>query len=248
MKKIVSILIIFILIFSLSGCSNFYIDNPIKDNYETETTQKTDSSSDIERDTKENQSDNSINADKYNVDISDWEIITISNHPTFWDDLSKAEQIWGKYSKEKICMDGDNYKSTNIICVNSVKNKKIEDIEIYISNFSSSKNVSIDEILPVIATYLPLEMMNGKYACTDSFIAQPKTDTSKDTHYFARFQIQNELDNYEEYFYNMFVEIQVKNGSVQMFRICKGQIPRWTLDLDFNGYDKIEWEYNFGLK
>ena len=189
---------------------------------------------------------NSDNKNDSSLKIGDWELITLNNHPVFWDELGKAEQVWGKYEDSKIGLDGEDYKSTNIININSILNKKIEDVEIYISNFSTPKSVSVDDILPVIATYLPTDLMKGMYDCTDSFIAQPKDGVGK-TYYFIQYRIKTNRDSYDEYFYDMFIEIQVQNGSVLNFRISDQSFPNWAKKLEFNGYNEIEWGYDFGI-
>lgn len=176
--------------------------------------------------------------------MTDWDILTLPEHPTFWSDLSESEAFWKNVDDSKIGMDGENYKNTNIININSVSNVKIEEIEVYLCNSAELNKLTIEEVLPIIESYIPLDMMKGRYECTESFIAQPK-DSSRSTHYFVCYTIIDKLDEYTDYFYTAFVEIKIEDNHVHDFRMVRGSIPNWARKLKLNGYEKINWDYDF---
>lgn len=176
--------------------------------------------------------------------MTDWEILTLHEHPTFWSNLSEAETFWANVDDSKIGMDGENYKKTNIIYIDSTFNLKIENIVIYLCNSSELNNLTIEEVLPIIKSYIPIAMMNERYECDESFIAQPK-DSSENTYYFVCYTIIDKLDEYTDYFYTAFVEIKIVDNYVHHFRIVSGRKPNWASKLEFNGYNKINWDYDF---
>lgn len=178
--------------------------------------------------------------------ISDMEIITREGHPKFGDEEELARVIWGDIPADKVLFADSyaKYKNTNIITMDSFDGK-LNSIEIYFQNFNVFPMLSVDEVLPVIASYIPLEQMKGLYEICDRFIAVPKEGEKGDTHYFIWYvKTDAEKENHPELFYDVVVEIQVSDGLVQMFRVFD-DLPNWTRRLEFNGYAEQEWNYDF---
>ena len=53
------------------------------------------------------------------------------------------------------------------------------------------------------------------------------------------------MTEYTDYFYTAYIEIKVVDNSVHHFRIVKGLKPNWANRLEFNGYNRINWSYDF---
>ncbi len=183
------------------------------------------------------------NDDTFN--ITDTELLNLDGHPTFWSDLSESESFWEDYDDGRVSLDGEKYKETNIIYIDSIGNKKIEDIEICFSNSTELNNLTIEEALPIIKEYLPVSLIRERYECYDSFVAQPKDVTNKTNYYYVCYKIKEEMTEYTDYFYIAYIEIKVVDNIVHHFRIAKGHRPNWTNKLDLNGYNRINWSHDF---
>lgn len=188
---------------------------------------------------------NAVNQDGNIFDVTDSELLHLDGHPVFWGDLYEAELFLGDYDDGRISLDGEKYKETNIICIDSIGNKKIESIEIYFSNSTELNNLTVEETLPIIKEYLPVSLIRERYECYDSFLAQPKDDTNKTNYYYVCYKIKEEMTEYTDYFYTAYIEIKVVDNSVHYFRIVKGLKPNWANKLEFNGYNRISWSYDF---
>lgn len=181
-----------------------------------------------------------------NTPLADWDIVMRDGHPRFDDDETLPGFVWKDVPKEKVLLADTNasYRDTNIITTHSF-NGKLDSIEVYFSHFSSPISITVEEALPVIKSYLPIDRMTGLYEINKAFIAIPKDGNGKDTHYFIEYTKPEEAkENNKDLFYNVVVEIVVKNGQVQMFRVFD-DMPNWTRKLDFNGYTEEIWNYDF---
>lgn len=176
----------------------------------------------------------------------DWEIVTREGHPKYYDEEGLAREIWDDVSEKKILFADSHksYKDTNIITMDSIKGR-LRDIEVYFQNFSTPMSLVIEDVLPVVSSYLPIEQMKENYEITKAFIAVPKDGKDADTHYFMQYIVFDESrESDPELFYDVVIEIVVSDGYVQMFRVFD-RFPNWANRLDFNGYTKEIWDYDF---
>ena len=178
--------------------------------------------------------------------VGDMEIITREGHPKFGDAEGLARDTWGDITEDKILFADsyEKYKDTNIITMDSFDGK-LNSFEIYFQNFTVPEILSVDDVLPVIASYIPIEQMKGLYEINKAFVAVPKEGEDSDTHYFIQYvKTDATKESHPDLFYDVVVEIQVSDGCVQMFRVFD-DLPNWTRKLEFNGYVEQEWNHDF---
>ena len=179
---------------------------------------------------------------------NDFDIITKEGHPKFWDKVELSREFWGNLEKGKVRFADsyEKYQNSHIITMESYSNDVIENIEVYFENSTDSILLDIDKALHIVKSYLPIEVLDAYYEKDKSFIAIPENDKEKKTSYFVSYNLidksQKETLNL---FYNVIVEIQVKNNVVKMFRIYDGYLPNWVYNLEFNGYSEKLWDYSF---
>lgn len=238
MKKFVFFIVAVLLI--SGGCSNENAVNNI------ETTTGSDMYSIV--DFSEYVDDITLPEETSDTVTSDMDIITAEGHPKFWDSIELSHKIWDNEEKGKVRFADsfERYKDSNIISMESYGEEVIEDIEIYFCNASDPIALTVEEVLPIVESYLPMDILNTYYTKTDSFIAIPEEGTEKDTHYFMTYFITDTTKKEElNLFYRIAIEIQVENKIVTMFRIYNNTLPKWTNFLDTNGYYKEDWNFSF---
>lgn len=176
----------------------------------------------------------------------DWEIVTREGHPKYDDDEGLAREIWDDVSDKKILFADSHksYKDTNIIAMDSLQGR-LSCIEVYFQNFSKPMYLSVEDVLPVVSSYLPIGQMKENYEISKAFIAVPKDGKDADTHYFMQYVLSEASSERDpELFYDVVIEIVVSDGYVQMFRVYN-RFPKWANRLDFNGYTEEIWDYDF---
>lgn len=182
---------------------------------------------------------------------NDWSIITKEGHPQYWDSVEQTHLFWDSAEKGKILFPDsrNSYDSKKIIIMGSTKNENgidvTDNIEVYFQNSTDPILITVEEVLPVVASYLPIEAMKAYYEIGDAFIAIPKEGENGETHYIALYWITEEGKAEDQDLpYRIFIEIQVDNETVKMFRITN-MIPKWTYYLERNGYLEEQWDFDF---
>lgn len=188
--------------------------------------------------------------------ISDLEIITAEDHPTYYGSTEQAHKVWKNINKEKIVFADsyDKYTENTIICMSGYrtgeKNQIIRNIEIYFKNFSSPIDLSLKDALNIAKTYLPFEIINSYYEFYKSYCIQPLDDDNKNTYYIVSYHLTESAKSAyysNEHSYSGTIDVIIcsnQNENVDYFTIGFGT-PKWMGFLDRNGYQKTEWDYDF---
>lgn len=106
----------------------------------------------------------------------DWDIIIREGHPTYYGSVEVSHQIWDDVEKGKVIFaDGyDEYDDITILTMDAYRNSDlIRDVQVYLKNFEQPMEMSVEEILPIIATYMPFEIMDQYYEFSKSYMVAP---------------------------------------------------------------------------
>lgn len=184
---------------------------------------------------------------------SDWEIITRDGHPTFYGSVEDSHSIWDDVEKGKIIFpDGyDRWGDNTILSMEAYRDSDlIREVYVSLENFNISSEKTLDEILPVIATYMPYEVMDEYYEFNYSCSYEP--DEGKevtDKYYVVSYALTDEAkeDYYKkEHEYSGTIDVIIcvlENEQVKNFDIRFGT-PRWMSSLKTNRMHKVPWECN----
>lgn len=181
---------------------------------------------------------------------SDWEIITREGHPTFYGSVEHSHLIWDDVEKGKIVFpDGyDKWGDSTILSMEAYRNSDlIREIYVSLVNFDVPTEKTLDEILPVVASYMPYEVMDKYYEFRRSYSIEPdegKEDT--DNYFVVSYGLTDEGKTayYEkEHEYSGSIDVIIctnENGQVKNFDIRFGT-PRWMSSLSTNSRHKVDW-------
>ncbi len=181
---------------------------------------------------------------------SDWEIITRDGHPTFYGSVEASHLIWDDVEKGKIIFpDGyDRWGNNTILSMEAYRNSDlIREIYVSLENFDIPTEKNLDEILPVIATYMPYEIMDEYYEFSCSYSIEPDEGKEDDDIYFVVSYVLTDKakDAYykKEHEYSGSIDVIVcvlENGQVKNIDIRFGT-PRWMSSLKTNSRHKVDW-------
>lgn len=185
------------------------------------------------------------------IDINrDWEIITRIGHPTYYGSVEVSHSIWGDVERKKIIFaDGyDKWGDTSILSMTAYRGSDlIRGIYVSFSNFDEPMEVTVDEILPVIASYVPYEIMDKYYQFKRSQLIVPdETKDNKDKYYVISYSLTedgNAAYYVKEHEYSGSIDVIIEaseNGVVKNFDIGFGT-PRWMSSLSVNSMHQEEW-------
>ena len=235
-KNLYIFLQFFLVLILLSGCSG---DSSKKETQKDATTEEVASSAEPTPDSP------SINPDL--------EIITRNGHPTYYGSVETSHTIWDGTGKGKIVF-ADSYdkysKGITILAMDAYrKSDLIRGIEIYFSNFEEPITLSLDEVLKIVASYMPFEIMDTYYQYKDSELLVPDEGKDGDNYYIISYNLTDEgsaayYSKEHEYSGTIDVIVQVsRDDTVQNVVIGFGT-PRWMGSLNTNSYHKEEWACN----
>ena len=206
---------------------------------------ETSSESEAESQTGENESET--------IAETDIDIITRTNHPTYYVSVAKSHVIWDDVSDEKIIFADsfDQYKDTTILSMDAYRDSDIiRGIDISFSHFDKPVNYSVTDALPIIASYMPYDIIEKYYQFESAKKILPDEDHSDKTAYYTiTYSLTDDgSDAYYsgEHEYSGSIDVIIalnENKKVDSFNIGFGT-PRWMLSLSQNGYYSKSWKCN----
>lgn len=183
---------------------------------------------------------------------SDLEVITRKGHPTYYGSVETSHSVWRDVKKGKIIFADsiDNYNDTTILSMNAYRNSDlIRGISVNFSNFEEPCVMTVDEVLPIIASYMPFDIMDMYYQFDKSELIQPDKDSNGEHYYVISYNLtDNGKESYysKEHEYSGTIDVIIcanKEGGVETFDIKFGT-PRWMSSLSTNSYHQVEWNCN----
>lgn len=246
-KKIVLLLLAETLALSATSCSRSR-NNLGQEPVSVETPAET------ENDVPVNTGNNiSVNADSTRQSVDDLDIITRTNHPTYYGSVAQSHAVWDDVEGEKIIFaDGfDKYKDTTILSMDAYRNSDIiRGISVSFSNFDKPINYSVKDTLPIIASYMPFSIIEKYYKFKSAQKILPdKNHSNKTAYYIITYSLTDDGSNayYSgEHEYSGSIDVIIalnKNEKVDNFSIGFGT-PRWMSSLSQNGYYSKPWKCN----
>ena len=181
------------------------------------------------------------------VPLTDWEIITREGHPTYYGSVEDSLSVWGDVAKGKVHFAGsvDKIEENTILSMSAYRNSDmIRGIGVSFSSFEEPPTLSIEEVLSVIASYMPYEVMDEYYQFRNSELVTPDNEESEETRYYiVSYNLKDEVKHSYEHDYSGTIDVQIyvdKNGYVGGFSIGFG-LPRWMASMTMNSYHTEEW-------
>lgn len=184
------------------------------------------------------------------VSPTDWEIITREGHPTYYGSVEDSLSVWGDVEKGKVYFAGslDKIEENAILSMSAYRNSDIiRGIGVSFSSFEEPPTLTVEEVLPVIASYMPYEVMDEYYRFMRSELITPDDEESNETRYFIiSYNLTDEAkESYysENHGYSGTIDVQIyadKTGCVGGFSIGFG-LPRWMASMTTNSYHMEEW-------
>lgn len=193
-----------------------------------------------------------VNGDSSASNDTDLQIITREGHPTYYGSVEESHAVWGDVKKGKIIF-GDSYDTYTdqvILSMEAYRDSDlIRDIYINFENFEMPAELTVEEVLPIIATYMPYDIMEEyyQYSRSEKIVSDDHND-GKEDYYVITYSLTEEAkDKYytkeEEHPYSGSMDVIIKAGSsgiVQEVFIQFGT-PRWMSSLKMNGCHIEEW-------
>ncbi len=182
MRKLCVLLCLIICISTLSGCFSL-LPTPQTDDKSTSGSDKTNTSSQVE-----------LGSDK--------EIVLKANHPKYLDNAKMATSVWkNEIDAKKVVVSGhfdSIYGDDHIIQISTSEDdvngnevEYISAVDIYFYRFD--EEVSFEDALDIIATYLPKEKIQ-QYFKEKMSVSEP-TDTGNDIRYAKFYELKNASDS-----------------------------------------------------
>ncbi len=217
----------------------------------TETAEKGDSSEQVSNENASSEPAEKGDSNKSAITTpSDWEIVTREGHPTYYGSVELSHTIWDDIEKGKIVFaDGYNkWGDKSILSMDAYRNSDlIRGVYVSFSNFEEPVEMTVDDILPVIASYMPFEVMDQYYQFCGSELYAPNEERDNKNRYYAiSYNLTEEAsaayyDDKHEYSGTIDVLIETsESGIVECFNIDFG-LPRWVSSLNTNNMHSEEW-------
>lgn len=185
--------------------------------------------------------------DTVNEDVS---IIVRDGHPTYYGSVEESHKVWDDVENGKIHFGDKNYGHSDkpILAMDAYRNEDvIRSVLVSFTNFSENPNYGVDDVIPIIASYMPYDVMDKwyEYRGSEHVVSD---DGSKDDYYVISYSLTDKgSDAYysKEHSYSGSIDviIEVKDDIVQSFNITFGK-PRWMMSLSKNSYHTEEWSCN----
>lgn len=184
------------------------------------------------------------------VPPTDWEIITREGHPTYYGSVEDSLSVWGDVEEGKIHFAGSLDKGGEDTILSMWAYRKsdlIREISVSFSRFEEPPILTIEEVLPVVASYMPYGIMDEYYQFMRSELITPDDEARSELRYYiVRYNLTDEAK--EEYYsqgheYSGTMDVQIyvdKSGCVSGFSIGFG-LPRWMSSMTLNNYHTEEW-------
>lgn len=258
--KIAVTVVFWIFIFALGSINSSDTPSNVEETTKAEnvSTEKSDNES-VGEDTKQGNTEetstdnNTISADtSNNASTDDMSIITRNEHPTYYGSVEQSHKIWDDVEKGKIHFADNNYGYNDhpILTMDCYRNEDIiRGIYINFTNFEEIPELSIDDTLPILASYMPYDIMDKWYEFKSSEVIVPDdTSSDKETVYLISYRLTEDGSNAyyaKEHSYSGTIDVMIstKDNIVQNVNITFGT-PKWMSSLSQNGYHTEEWDCN----
>ena len=176
---------------------------------------------------------------------SDMDVLLREGHPTYYGSVKKSHEIWSDIRNKRIQFADDFYSTSNnafLIMSNSHNGSDIiKNIIIDFTSFTENPNLSLEEALPIAASYLPFDIMDQYYEFGRSFIAP---NSAGEKYYCVTYRLNEKArtDYSHDYSGTIDVLFFVKGDVVQSIDICFGT-PRWFMNVDYQTWDCNLYDY-----
>lgn len=181
---------------------------------------------------------------------NDWEIITRVGHPALYGSVEDAHAIWEDVEKKKIIFpDGyDKWSDNTILSLEAYRNSDlIRGVYISFSNFVPPAEITLEDIIPVVASYMPYEIMDEYYEFRRSYSIAPDEDKENTENYYVISYGLTDTGKQgygKDHEYSGSIDVIIcttENGNVENFNICFGT-PRWMSSLETNSMHQVPWD------
>ena len=240
-KRIYQILLLFIISLLLMACKK---DNKGVSNNGEYNVEITSGVGNTDQDLKTQ--DDIINTTEEIV-VDDMEIIKREGHPKYYGSIKQSHEVWNDVPKTKIHFaDGSyGYNDKPILSMSGDERTDIiKSIIINFENFENNPEIELDEIIPMIAEYMPYDIMDKWYVYSSSKAVVPDNiEDGKESIYHIAYRLTDEAKKSKEHNYSGSIDvmINVKNDTVKSVNFTYGQ-PKWMLYPEQNGYHYDEWK------
>lgn len=180
----------------------------------------------------------------------DLSIIVRDGHPKYYGSVEKSHEVWDDVEKGKVHFGDKSYGHSDkpILAMTAYRNEDmIRSVVVSFTNFVNNPNLSVDEVIPIVASYMPYDVMDKwyEYRGSEHIVSD---DGSKADYYVVSYGLTDKgSDAYysKEHSYSGSIDviIEVKDDIVQYFNITFGK-PRWMTSLSKNNYHTEEWTCN----
>jgi len=178
---------------------------------------------------------------------TDWEIITREGHPTYYGSVEDSITVWGDAEKGKVHFAGsvDEAGGNTILSMWAYrKSDLIREISVSFLRFEEPPTLTVEEVLPIVASYMPYEIMDKYYQFMRSELIAPDDEEGNEARYYIiSYNLTDEAKTDYSHEYSGSIDVQIdtdKNGCVGGFSIGFG-LPRWMNSLSLNNYHTEEW-------
>lgn len=184
--------------------------------------------------------------------VSDYDIITREGHPTYYGSVEQSHKIWDDVEKGKIHFADSLDKSddTTILSMSCYrKSDVIRGVLVSFEKFAEPQSLTIDDVLGLISSYMPYEVMDKYYEFFRSEVIVPDESRKDEAKYYViTYHLTDEgkaAYNSKEHDYSGTIDVIIteKDNVISDFDITFGT-PRWMSSLDKNSYHKEEWVCN----
>lgn len=180
---------------------------------------------------------------------TDLEIICRKGHPTYYGSVEESHEFWKKDDKKKIIFGDSTDRATDktILEMDAYRNSDlIRNVSVNFLNFEDNPKLSVEDALPIAASYMPFDVIDEYYEYRGSRKIVPKDGEDGDVHYVVSYGLTDEgseayYEKKHEYSGSIDLVLQEMDGSISNFYITFGT-PKWMGFLDKNGYQEEEWK------
>ena len=178
--------------------------------------------------------------------VSDMEIITREGHPTYYGSVEKSHEVWDDVESGKIHFGDKNYgyHDSPILVMDSARNSDfITNVIINFSNFEEEIDMSVEEALPIAASYTPFDAIEQAYVFRGSEKIVPDDESKKVSSYYVfNYSLENKDVN-DQYQGSITIILEEREGSIANIDFTFSK-PRWMYSLEKNSYHKEAWDYD----
>lgn len=191
-------------------------------------------------------------------ELTGMKLLAPDGHPTLLGKSSDAHKVWNSIPSEKVLFPDSTENFTNGVTAVSLSGYRYREegdptiTDIILDPPSAGiDDMLLDTALQIVASYLPTEYLNEYYEFSNSFAVQPASEGGSAPKYYV---IQYSLNSagksaYDEHKFewgSIYIEIEEgKTDTINSIIIRIGSSPKWMSHLELNGYQEIDWHYDF---